>query len=61
MTEGQQNNNSNKPKDIKNTSTPIGEDEEEKRKNLLVEEKQPEEQLPIGEGHETEVIEENKE
>lgn len=61
MTEGQQNNNINKPKDIKNTSNPIEEDEEEKRKNLLVEEKQPEEQLPIGEGHETEVIEENKE
>ena len=61
MTDGQQNNNRNKPKDIKNVHTPIGEDEEEKRKNLLVEEKQPEEQLPIGEGHETEVIEENKE
>jgi hypothetical protein len=58
MTEDQQNNNSNKPKDIKNASIPI---EEEKRKNLLVEEKQPEEQLPVGEGHETEVIEENKE
>ena len=58
MTEGQQNNNSNKPKDIKNDSIPI---EEEKRKKLLIEEKQPEEQLPVGEGHETEVIEENKE
>ncbi len=61
MTEGQQNNNSNKPKDIKNTPTPIEEDEEEKRKKLLIEEKQPEEQLPVGEGHETEVIEENQE
>lgn len=61
MTDGQQNNNSNKPKDIKNASTPIKEDEEEKKKKLLIEEKQPEEQLPVGEGHETEVIEENKE
>jgi hypothetical protein len=34
--------------------------EEEKKKKLLIEEKQPNEQLPIGEGHETEVIEENK-
>lgn len=61
MTDGQQNNNSNKPKDIKNVSTHIEEDEEERRKKLLIEEKQPEEQLPVGEGHETEVIEENKE
>lgn len=61
MTEGQQNNNSNKPKDIKNDSTHIGEDKEEKMKKLLIEERQPEEQLPVGEGHETEVIEENKE
>ncbi len=58
MTEGQQNNNSDKPKDIKKDSTPI---EEEKMKKLLIEERQPEEQLPVGEGHETEVIEENKE
>ncbi|MDP8907266.1 MAG: hypothetical protein M3M88_07075 [Thermoproteota archaeon] len=58
MTEGQQNNNSDKPKDIKKDSIPM---EEEKMKKLLIEERQPEEQLPVGEGHETEVIEENKE
>ncbi|MDQ4074247.1 MAG: hypothetical protein M3162_08105 [Thermoproteota archaeon] len=34
-------------------------DEEEKKKKLLVEEKQPEVQLPVGEGHETEVTKEN--
>ncbi len=61
MADGQQNNNSNKPKDIKNAYIPIEGDEEEKRKKLFIEEKQPEEQLPVGEGHETEVIEENKE
>ncbi len=62
MTEGQQNNNSINPKDIKNTSIPIKEEEEEeeKKKKLLVEEKQSEEQLPVGEGHETEVVDENK-
>ena len=31
-------------------------DEEEKKKNLLTELKQPENPLPVGEGHETEVI-----
>ena len=31
--------------------------EEESKKNLLVEEKQPLEPLPVGEGHETEVLE----
>jgi hypothetical protein len=30
--------------------------EEEKKKKLLIEEKQPENPLPIGEGHETKVI-----
>ena len=29
---------------------------EEKKRKLLIEEKQPEEPLPIGEGHETKVI-----
>jgi hypothetical protein len=33
-------------------------EEEEKKKKLLVEEKQPENPLPIGEGHETKVIDE---
>lgn len=58
MTDVQQNNRSNKPRDIKNESTP---NEDEKMEKLLVEEKQPEDKLPVGEGHETEVIEENKE
>jgi hypothetical protein len=58
MTDVQQNNSSNKPRDTKNDSTPR---EDEKMEKLLVEEKQPEDQLPVGEGHETEVIEENKE
>ena len=31
-------------------------EEEEKKRKLLIEEKQPEEPLPIGEGHETKVI-----
>lgn len=31
-------------------------EEEEKKKKLLIEEKQPEYLLPIGEGHETKVI-----
>lgn len=31
-------------------------EEEEKKKKLLIEEKQPENPLPIGEGHETKVI-----
>jgi len=30
--------------------------EEEKKKKLLIEEKQPENPLPVGEGHETKVI-----
>ena len=30
--------------------------EEEKKKKLLIEEKQPENLLPVGEGHETKVI-----
>ena len=60
MTENQENsNNSNNQKDIKNTLKPLKE-EEEKKKNLLIEEKQPQEQLPVGEGHETEVAEENR-
>jgi len=36
-------------------------EEEEKKKKLLIEEKQPENPLPIGEGHETKVIDEEKE
>lgn len=36
-------------------------EEEEKKKKLLVEEKQPENQLPVGEGHETKVIDEETE
>ncbi|MBA3977130.1 MAG: hypothetical protein H0X50_02900, partial [Nitrosopumilus sp.] len=62
MTEGQQNNNSNNPSDITDASISKKEEEEEqeKKKKLLIEEKQPEEQLPVGEGHETEVVEENK-
>jgi hypothetical protein len=31
-------------------------EEEEKKRKLLIEEKQPEDPLPIGEGHETKVI-----
>ena len=60
MTENQENNNnSSNQKDIKNNLKPLKE-EEEKKKDLLIEEKQPQEQLPIGEGHETEVTEENR-
>jgi hypothetical protein len=60
MTENQENNsNSGNQKDVINTLKPLKE-EEEKKKNLLVEEKQPQEQLPVGEGHETEVVEENR-
>ena len=36
-------------------------EEEEKKKKLLIEEKQPENSLPVGEGHETKVIDEEKE
>jgi hypothetical protein len=36
-------------------------EEEEKKKKLLIEEEQPENPLPIGEGHETKVIDEEKE
>jgi hypothetical protein len=36
-------------------------EEEEKKKKLLIEEKQPENPLHIGEGHETKVIDEEKE
>ena len=36
-------------------------EEEEKKKKLLIEEKQPENPLPVGEGHETKVIDEEKE
>jgi hypothetical protein len=32
--------------------------EEAKKKKLMIEEKQPKNSLPIGEGHETEVIDE---
>ena len=35
-------------------------EEEEKKKKLLIEEKQPENPLPIGEGHETKVINDNE-
>ena len=60
MTENQENSdNINNQKDIKKTLEPLKE-EEEKKKNLLIEEKQPQEQLPVGEGHETEVAEENR-
>jgi hypothetical protein len=60
MTENQENNNNiSNQKDIKNTLKPLKE-EEEKKKNLLIEEKQSQEQLPVGEGHETEVAEENR-
>ena len=34
----------------------IKEEEEEKKKKLLTEVKQPENPLPVGEGHETKVI-----
>jgi hypothetical protein len=65
MTEGQQNNNSFSQKESKNAPIPRKDEEKikemEDKKKLLIEEKQPEEQLPVGEGHETEVIEENKE
>jgi hypothetical protein len=60
MTENQENSdNINNQKGIKKTLKPLKE-EEEKKKNLLIEEKQPQEQLPVGEGHETEVAEENR-
>jgi len=36
-------------------------EEEEKKKKLFIEEKQPENPLPVGEGHETKVIDEEKE
>ncbi len=36
-------------------------EEEEKKKKLLIEEKQPENLLPIGEGHETKVIDDDEE
>ena len=36
-------------------------EEEEKKKKLLIEENQPENPLPVGEGHETKVIDEEKE
>lgn len=36
-------------------------EEEEKKKKLLIEENQPEHPLPVGEGHETKVIDEEKE
>ena len=39
----------------------MNKEEEEKKKKLLIEEKQPENPLPIGEGHETKVIDEEKE
>jgi hypothetical protein len=53
------NNNKSGKVDTDNSLTSIKE-EEEKKKKMLVEEKQNEEQFPVGEGHETEVIEENK-
>ncbi len=60
MAKNQENNNNGiNQKDIKNTLKPLKE-EEEKKKNLLIEEKQPQDQLPVGEGHETEVVEENR-
>jgi hypothetical protein len=60
MTGSQENNNDNSnQKDIKNALKPLKE-EEEKKKSLLIEEKQPQEQLPVGEGHETEVAEESR-
>ena len=66
MSEGQQNNNNiTSPKDAKNASNSLNDVKEKKdveeKKKLLIEEKQPKEQLPVGEGHETEVIEENEE
>lgn len=35
-------------------------EEEEKKKKLLIEEKQPENLLPVGEGHETKVIDQDE-
>ncbi len=54
------NNNISEQEDSK-SSLKLIKEEEEKKKKMLVEEKQHEDQLlPVGEGHETEVIEENK-
>ncbi len=52
--------NNNKQDDKNNNSLNSIKGEEEKKKKMLIEEAQNKEQLPIGEGHETEVLEENK-
>lgn len=44
--------------DPKNQEVEIIKKEEVKKKNLMIEEKQPKNSLPVGEGHETEVIDE---
>jgi len=53
-------NNNNKEQDDNSNSLTSIKEEEEKKKKMLIEEAQKKEQLPIGEGHETEVLEENK-
>lgn len=42
--------------DQKNQDVELIKKEEAKKKKLMVEEKQPKNSIPIGEGHETEVI-----
>ena len=44
--------------DPKNQEAEIIKKEEAKKNKLMIEEKQPKNSLPIGEGHETEVIDE---
>ena len=44
--------------DRKNQEVEIIKKEEAKKNKLMIEEKQPKNSLPIGEGHETEVIDE---
>ena len=44
--------------DPKNQEVEIIKKEEAKKNKLMIEEKQPKNSLPIGEGHETEVIDE---
>ena len=44
--------------DRKNQEVEISKKEEAKKNKLMIEEKQPKNSLPIGEGHETEVIDE---
>ena len=44
--------------DRKNQDVEIMKKEEAKKKKLMIEEKQPKKSLPVGEGHETEVLDE---